>query len=419
MSSGSLLLTLDFSERPPLEQMRDESAVERIVRATTHARNALMAGYTTYRDLGTEALGSADAHFRDCINRGIIPGPRLFVATEAIASSGGYQMRIETRDNSGVLVPRASDVGDGPYGVRQAVRRRVADGADIIKVYADYRRQAMRFPDPGSIKFSPADPSPATLLFTQEEMEAIVDEARRANLPVAAHATTDEAALQAIRAGVTSIEHLFLGASDEVLNEMKQHDCIWVPTLATAENMASEDAFKQLLERVRRAHQLGVRIAAGGDTGTFNHGLNAREMELLVVAGIPVAQVMAAGTIGGWEACGGDNCGFRFGVIESGARADIIGLDADPRIDPKAFRKVSFVMKDGRVWKYMGRPVGMDTSPPWPIQEHQVDNDTSDENEEEPVPDIDSDWTMLQAPSPVQNDDEVLPIPKPVWMGSA
>lgn len=114
-----------YTETPSLHQMRDESVVERVVRATNHARAALMAGYTTYRDLGTEGLRDADANLRDAINRGLMPGPRMYVATECIASSAGYELRRENAfPGSGLAVPRISDPADGVDGVRAAVRRR-------------------------------------------------------------------------------------------------------------------------------------------------------------------------------------------------------------------------------------------------------------------------------------------------------
>jgi imidazolonepropionase-like amidohydrolase len=114
--------------------MRDESLVERVIRATNHCRTTLLAGYTTYRDLGTEGLSDADTNVRDSINQGLMPGPRLFVATEAIASSGGVRM------------PPIADVADGIDGVRAAVRRRIGAGADVVKVYADYRKRTLWFP---------------------------------------------------------------------------------------------------------------------------------------------------------------------------------------------------------------------------------------------------------------------------------
>lgn len=361
--------------------MRDASALERIIRATSHVRAALLAGFTTYRDLGTEALGNADAQLRDCINRGLVPGPRMFVATDALASNGSYEIRRENKSLSGsggLIVPRASDPCDGVDGVRAGVRRRVGDGADIIKFYADYRRKVMRFPGPGtsntsnqSILFPPDDPrrrNPAVPLFGQDEMDAIVREAKLAELPVAAHAGETKAALMAARAGVTTVEHMFEdsnGLLDETLKEMKRQGTIWVPTLATVESAAPQ-FMEDCLAAVGKAVKIGVRVATGGDTGVIDHGLNARELELFVKAGIPIEEVLEMATVGGWEACGGELTGYRFGWWEKGCRADIIALDADPREDEKALRKVGFVMKDGKVWKRDGRAVDMITVPEFP-----------------------------------------------------
>ena len=125
--------------------MRDEYTVERLVRATNHVRAALLAGYATYLDLGTETLGNADANLRDCINCGLTPGPRLFVATEALASSGSYELRIENRFGGALAVARACGPVDSVDGVCAAVRRCVGDGADFIKFYADFRCKVMRF----------------------------------------------------------------------------------------------------------------------------------------------------------------------------------------------------------------------------------------------------------------------------------
>ncbi|KAK3336682.1 hypothetical protein B0T19DRAFT_378635 [Cercophora scortea] len=390
-----------YTERDATEQMRDESPVERIVRATHHARAALLAGYTTYRDLGTESLGAADTNLRDCINRNLTPGPRMFVATEALASSGSYEIR---RENPHLHVPRASDPADGISGVRAAVRRRVGAGADIIKFYADYRRKALRFPRPQSIAFPPARPNPAVPLYTQEEMDAIVSEARLAEIPVAAHAGETRAATMAARAGVTTVEHVFEDTHDELsamITAMLANKVIWVPTLATAE---LTPFFESTKARVKAAHAAGVRLAAGGDTGTFNHGLNAREMELMVEAGISVEDVLEACTVGGWEACGGDLCGFRFGWFEEGNRADIIALDADPREDRRALRKVGFVMKDGRVWKRDGRAVeDADRVPRWPEEEEE-------EGEEEEG----EEWTDLSGAEPRM----AMSVPLPVLRGS-
>ncbi|KAK2061557.1 amidohydrolase [Colletotrichum caudatum] len=345
-----------YDEASSTIQMRDESIVERIVRATNHLRAALLSGYTTYRDLGTEGMRSFDANLRDCVNRGLLPGPRLFVATECLASTGSYEVR---RENTMAKLPRISDACDGPVGVRQAVRRRAGDGADIIKFYADYRRRVMRFPPPiqpprDVIPFLPADPNPAVVMFDQEEMDAIVQEAKLGGLPVACHAGTAKGALMAVKAGVDTIEHCN-EATDEVFREMRRRGTIFVPTLAVFRN--SPD-FANISKRVKRAHDLGVRLAAGGDMGAFPHGEGALEMELMIRSGVPVADVLEACVIGGWESCGKDKSGLLFGSIEKDYRADIIALETDPRMDTGALRKVDFVMKDGKVWKKDGRPVG-------------------------------------------------------------
>lgn len=371
--------------------MRDESIVERTVRATNHVREALLSGYTTYRDLGSEAMENFDANLRDCINRGLIPGPRLFVATHALASASGYEIRSENRQN-GLQLPRSSDAADGPWDLRRAVRRRVGDGADVIKFYADYRRKAMRFPPlhppvPGGdaaagIRFPPthAELNPAVPLFSQEEMIAIVEEARLANLPAVAHAGTVEGATMAVRAGVTSVEHINENA-DELWAEMAGAGTLYVPTLTILDLALSRPEFKKVQERVKKAFDMGVRLATGGDTGTFAHGEGVRELELLRDAGIPLEEVLEACFVGGWEACGKDACGYRFGFFERGARADIIALDTDPREDKKALRKVSFVMKDGEIYKQGGVPVSLPGEHRW--NESKEEATREDDNDDE------------------------------------
>ncbi|PMB63429.1 hypothetical protein BM221_010723 [Beauveria bassiana] len=328
------------SERSSTEQMRDESIVERTLRAVNHMRLALLSGYTTYRDLGTEGLASHDASLRD----------------PCLAATGSYEIRTENYAN-GLRLPSICDTCDGVDGVRRAVRRRVAEGADIIKLYADYRRNTLRAPLSGdAILFPPMNRNPATVMFTQDEMNAIVDEARSAGLPVACHAGTARGITMAAKAGVTSIEH-GTEANRSAIHAMVENGCIYVQTLAVVEAVAKE-RLPEAQAIAREAHAIGVCLAAGGDTGAFNHGQGAREMELLIEAGIPVEDVLEACMLGGWESCGRDACGYRFGWLEKGNRADIIALDTDPRIDEKAFRKVSFVMKDAHVWKQNSIPVG-------------------------------------------------------------
>ncbi|KAF2673360.1 amidohydrolase [Microthyrium microscopicum] len=359
-----------YSDTPSMYQMRDESMVERILRATNHCRAALLAGYTTYRDLGTEGLEDADVAFRNAVNRGIVPGPRLFVATECITSSAGYEVRQENARPGGTMIPRISDPADGVDGCRAAVRRRIGAGADIVKFYADYRKKALRFPKeswPGArpICFPPADDlgvnearNPNIVLFTQEEMDVMVQEARVSKAPIAAHAGSPEAVIMAAKAGVDTIEHGYY-RSDEALKAMKDHGVIFVPTLSVIELEAPRAVMDASFAQTRGAFDLGVELACGGDTGAFAHGDNAREMELMIEAGVPILDVLQAGTLHGWKACGKDLAGRRFGSLEKGFAADIIALDSNPLDDIKALRQVNFVMKDGKVYKKDGNPVGI------------------------------------------------------------
>lgn len=357
-----------YAAASSLQQMRDESLVERVVRATTHCRAALLAGYTTYRDLGTEGLGDADVHVRDCVNRGLIPGPRIYCATEALASSGGYEVRVENR-SGGVRVPRISDSCDGVVGVRAGVRRRLGAGADVIKFYADYRKRELRFPEsswPGQpeIQFPPSNEvghdhrNPNVLLFNQDEMDAIVAEAKASQVPVAAHAQSAMAVMMAAKAGVTTVEHGIdaLSGEAEAIQSMRENGTIFVPTLAVFELYRP---LEYVFKPVKEAYACGIKLACGGDTGAFPHGENVRELELMLLAGIPLEEVLTAATLHGWEACGRDWCGRKFGSLEPGFAADIIALNRDPRKDVGALRRVDFVMKDAKTWKRGGAAVGM------------------------------------------------------------
>ncbi|OIW30899.1 amidohydrolase [Coniochaeta ligniaria NRRL 30616] len=347
-----------YWETPSAQQKRDESFVERIIRAVNHCRTALLAGYTTYRDLGSESMQEADANVRDAVNRGLMLGPRLFVATKVLASTASYEPRNENH-LGGTRLPAGGDAADGCDEIRKAVRRRIGAGADIIKFYADYRRRIMRAPPKqqhpyvAGIRFPNSNDNPDSLVYSAEEMDMIVREAEMADAPAAAHAITKQGILLAVRAGALTIEHGYF-CDEECFREMKARGTLLVPTLAIAERMHAH-RFGAIKDMVKMAHEMGVKLACGGDTGTFNHGENAREMELMVEAGVPVLDVLAACTLGGWEACGGPRCGKRFGCIEEGASADLVALEGDPTTDITALRRVEFVMKDAQVYKVGGR----------------------------------------------------------------
>ena len=268
-----------------------------------------------------------------------------------------------------------ADVCDGIEGVRAGVRRRLAAGADLIKVYSDYRRRALRWPSesyPGCacMPFAPreggvldGERNPNLGMWTDEEMEEIVREAERGDADVAAHCMLDGSVVQAVRAGVRSVEHAAL-MGEEAMGEMVKAKTIWVPTLSVFELFETEEGMGRCLANVRKGWKMGVRIAAGGDTGAFAHGDNVRELELLVKAGIPMEEVLYMATEMGWEVCGGKKGRAggeerKFGRIEEGYAADIIALEGDPRKDVGFLRKVVFVMKDGKVYKEDGQGVNM------------------------------------------------------------
>ena len=184
----------------------------------------------------------------------------------------------------------------------------------------------------------------------------MVAEARVNRCPIAAHCGNSEAVVMAARAGVTSVEHGF-ECDDAGLRAMRENGVIWVPTLAVFELYYP---MEKGLESVRKGWEMGVRIAAGGDTGAFEHGENVREIELLAMAGVPVVDVLEMATVAGWEACGGEECGRRFGWVEEACAADLVAVEGDLEGgDLGSLRRMSFVMKDGRVWKRDGVPVGM------------------------------------------------------------
>lgn len=275
-------------------------------------------------------------------------------------------------------MPRLADPCDGVEGVRAGVRRRLGAGADVVKFYADYRKRRLRFPArewEGAlpVQFPPAKgvENPNLMLFTEEEMSAGVEEARRARCPVAAHAVSAEAVGMAARAGVTTVEHGYdweeeeeeeKGEGDESEEErwkiFRQKGTIWVPTMSIFE--AIGQTTKGMQASVLRAWKAGVKLATGCDTGPWPHGKNVREMELMYEGGVPLEEVLVAATLHGWEACGGDWCGRRFGWFEAGCAADLIALKGDVRKDIYSLRNVDFVMKDGKVWKRDGAFVGFD-----------------------------------------------------------
>jgi imidazolonepropionase-like amidohydrolase len=310
-----------------------ESLALRTARATVAAKATLDAGFTTVRDLGTEGAGFADAGLRDAIDQGIVPGPRLIVATRAIVATGAYGPR---GFEPGVDIPQGAEEASGD-GVVQAVRRQIAGGADVVKFYADYR-------------WGSGEPNRPT--FSQAELNAGVAAAHDAGRPVAAHANTPDGIRRAVLAGADTIEHGTEG-TPEAFKLMAQHGTVLCPTLAAWDASArdrgwngAEPAPQAVLDQRKAfaaARAAGVKICMGGDVGVYAHGTNAREMLLMAAAGMPNRDVLHAATAGNAAYFGLSDRGR----IAPGLLADLVAVEGNPVADIGAVKNVTFVMKGG------------------------------------------------------------------------
>jgi imidazolonepropionase-like amidohydrolase len=329
-----------YNETSWNRQVMTESRAERVARATVHARNTLLAGFTTVRDLGTEGSMYDDVGLKQAIEKKIIPGPRMLCATRAIVCTGSYGPRELSPD---LDASRGAAEADGVDALIKEVRTQIGKGADLVKVYADYYWGPERDNQP---------------TFTAAELKEVVEVAHSSGREVVAHASTAEGMRRAILAGVSTIEHGDDGTL-ELFRMMKEKGIAFCPTIAALEaieqyrgwriGQSPEPESVQAKRRsIKAAMDAGVIICMGGDVGVFTHGDNAREMEAMADFGMKPIDVLRSATSVNADVFGMNK---RIGRIRKGLLADIIAVQGDPAKSITEIRKLRLVMKDGIIYK--------------------------------------------------------------------
>ncbi|HJP63326.1 MAG TPA: amidohydrolase family protein [Mucilaginibacter sp.] len=328
-----------YNETSWNDQVLTESRAERTARAVIHAKETLMAGFTTVRDLGTEGAGYDDVGLKIAIMKGVVPGPRMLVATRAIVATGSYGPK-SLNDN---IFIQGAEEADGLEGITHVIRSQIGHGADVVKIYADYRWGLG---------------GTAAPTFTEDELKKAVEVAKTTGRMVVVHSSTEEGMRRSIMAGVTTIEHGD-GGTPELFKMMKDKGIALCPTLAAIEatetyyhgwkkgSSAENDDVKHKHDMFSMALKAGVTICMGGDVGVFPHGDNAREMILMAEYGMKPIEVLRSATSVNAEVFNLK----QLGNIKPGFLADLVAVQGKPDEDISAVKQVKFVMKDGVIYR--------------------------------------------------------------------
>lgn len=334
-----------------------------VVRSTVYARRTLLAGFTTVRNVGDS--DNESVALRNAINAGILVGPRIFTAGIPLGSTGGHADR-----TNGYRMDLAGDPGvmhgiiNSPEDAVKAVRLHYKLGDDLIKI----------MPSGGVLDESSSGDNPQ---LTIEEIQAVVSTAHDYGFTVAAHAHGAEAIRRAVIGGVDSIEHgTFM--NDEDMQLMKEHGTWYVPTIIAGTFVAQMSKVpgyyppqiaakaaaigSQILATAGRAYRAGVKIAFGTDAAVYPHGENAHELELMVQAGMPTMFVLQAATLHSAQLLKKDK---DLGSVTSGKFADLIAVQGNPLDDISIMKHVTFVMKEGLIYKRDDKPIDLDVQPQW------------------------------------------------------
>lgn len=339
-SHTHMLLEPEDAVTPPVLH---KSQAYRAIEAVAAARRTVEAGFTTVRDMDSEGAGFADVALRDAINKGVVPGPRMFVSGMPLTITGGYMNLLGMSPD--IELPDPGITTDTPAAMIAAIRKDAKYGVDFIKIYVTGSLPQVKRPD-----------FEALPQMSVEDVKTIVAEAARFGKDVAAHAYGGIGARNAIQGGVRSIEHgLFL--DDDTIQLMIKHGVFYCPTLYVyTSEPGLEKNGEAFMNGVRARHKqafqkaakAGVKIAFGTDAGGFDHGKNAQEFQFMVDDGMPPLEAIRSATLRGAELLHQEK---ELGVIAPGYFADLIAVEGDPLRDVSALTKVKFVMKGGAVVK--------------------------------------------------------------------